>query len=387
MIKVQTDALKTLKGVLPNVNKAKKSLPSSPATSAPASPTKSPVKVKKPIAPVLIAPKITYPAKPIVITVNLEPVAETSFSPIKKNWSCLCCQFVSDSAQLLEEHVVTSHADNSTKSGNKICLECGFKATLKQTMLMHQKKSRHSKTNELPTTDDVEIELISITEVENTTQLVQVQQVKKGKTKTPNPYRCKHCKFSAVNEHGINLHWQRIHSPSDLPLEFECDIPAEINAAKPESAKIYYKCQLCAIQPGLYEEMRMHSKTVHPNCPVKIIRITSKVKSNQQKEPVASDVHGIDAGPATKIVRVEKNLVQIREVAPTPSSSVAIKSQPPKLTPKTPGPITSGNAQTVFVVAPSGNQPTYACAWCNSKFQQESQVGYLKFKNSKERLS
>lgn len=367
-----------MKAAIPNVNKAKKSLPSSPATSAPASPTKSPVKLKKPVTPVLIASKASCPEKPIVITVNLESLSETSFSPIKKTWNCLCCHFVSNSAQLLEEHVVASHANDNTKSGNKICLECGFKATPKQSLITHQKKSNHSKTNELPTTatedDEIESLATAVTETENTSQLVQLQQLKKGRTKTPNPYRCKHCKFSAVNEHGINLHWQRIHSASDLPLDFECDIPLEITAAKPESAKIYYKCQLCPVQPGLYEEMRLHSKTLHPNCPIKIFRITSKVKSNQQKEPATSDVQGKDSGPAPKIVRVEKNLTPSRETVATPSSSVAIKSQPPKLTPKTPGPITSGNAQTVFVVAPSANQPTYACAWCNSKFQQESQV-------------
>lgn len=337
----------------------------------------------------LIASKASCPEKPIVITVNLESLAETSFSPIKKTWNCLCCHFVSNSAQLLEEHVVASHANDSTKSGNKICLECGFKATPKQSLITHQKKSNHSKTNELPTTatedDEIESLATAVTETENTSQLVQLQQLKKGRTKTPNPYRCKHCKFSAVNEHGINLHWQRIHSASDLPLDFECDIPLEITAAKPESAKIYYKCQLCPVQPGLYEEMRLHSKTLHPNCPIKIFRITSKVKSNQQKEPATSDVQGKDSGPAPKIVRVEKNLTPSRETVATPSSSVAIKSQPPKLTPKTPGPITSGNAQTVFVVAPSANQPTYACAWCNSKFQQESQVGYLVFMNCKKK--
>lgn len=380
VIKVQTDALKAMKAVVPNVNKAKKSVPSSPATSAPSSPVKSPSKTKKAVAPVVqVAPPVVSVApvtilpKPIVITVDLEPLPEISTSPLKKNWNCLACQFVGDSEKMLEEHVLAIHALENTKSGNKICLECGFKATPKQSLVNHQKKTKHTKTNEVTTTTDGESEgsSITLTEVESTSE---VQQLKKSRTKAPNPYRCKHCKFSAVNEHGINLHWQRIHLSSDLPLDFECDIPPEISAVKPESAKIYYKCQLCSVQPGLYEEMRLHSKTLHPNCPVKIFRITSKVKVNQQKEPGASNSK--DSGkPPVKMTRVEKVATPSKEaVVAATSSSFAVKSQPPKLTAKTPSPSTSGGSQTVFVVAPPANPPAYACAWCNSKFQQESQV-------------
>jgi hypothetical protein len=75
-----------------------------------------------------------------------------------------------------------------------------------------------------------------------------------------------------------------------------------------------------------------------------------------------------------KIARVEKAATSSKEAVVATSSSFAVKSQPPKLTAKTPSPSTSGNSQTVFVVAPPANQPAYACAWCNSKFQQESQV-------------
>jgi transposase-like protein len=311
-----------------------------------------------------------------VITVDLEPLPDTSAValplPLKKDWNCLSCQFVGDSEKLLEEHVVAKHADENTKSGNKICLECGFKATPKQSLVNHQKKTKHTKTNEVATTaDDGESEgsVSTLTEVESTPQ---VQQAKKGRTKTPNPYRCKHCKFSAVNEHGINLHWQRIHLANDLPLDFECDISPEVTAAKPESAKIYYKCQLCSVQPGLYEEMRLHSKTLHPNCPVKIFRITSKVKGNQQKEPSVTDSKDLGT-PPVKITRVEKAPTASKEAVAATSSTFAVKSQP-KHAAKTTAPSTSGSSQTVFVVAPPANQPAYACAWCNSKFQQESQV-------------
>ena len=371
VIKVQTDALKAMKAVVPNANKAKKSVPSSPSTSAPSSPVKSPSKTKKAVAPVVSVAPVTILPKPIVITVDLEPLPEISTSPLKKNWNCLACQFVGDSEKMLEDHVVAIHALENTKSGNKICLECGFKATPKQSLVNHQKKTKHTKTNEVTTTDgESEGSSITLTEVESTSE---VQQLKKSRTKAPNPYRCKHCKFSAVNEHGINLHWQRIHLSSDLPLDFECDIPPEISAVKPESAKIYYKCQLCSVQPGLYEEMRLHSKTLHPNCPVKIFRITSKVKVNQQKEPGVSNSK--DSGtPPVKMTRVEKVATPSKEAVVATASSFAVKSQPPKLTAKTPSPSTSGGSQTVFVVAPPANPPAYACAWCNSKFQQESQV-------------
>ena len=371
VIKVQTDALKAMKAVVPNANKAKKSVPSSPSTSAPSSPVKSPSKTKKAVAPVVSVAPVTILPKPIVITVDLEPLPEISTSPLKKNWTCLACQFVGDSEKMLEDHVVAIHALENTKSGNKICLECGFKATPKQSLVNHQKKTKHTKTNEVTTTDgESEGSSITLTEVESTSE---VQQLKKSRTKAPNPYRCKHCKFSAVNEHGINLHWQRIHLSSDLPLDFECNIPPEISAVKPESAKIYYKCQLCSVQPGLYEEMRLHSKTLHPNCPVKIFRITSKVKVNQQKEPGVSNSK--DSGtPPVKMTRVEKVATPSKEAVVATASSFAVKSQPPKLTAKTPSPSTSGGSQTVFVVAPPANPPAYACAWCNSKFQQESQV-------------
>lgn len=383
MVKVQTDALKAFKATAPNSSKAKKtgSVPPSPANSAPSSPIKSPVKTKKPVpaAPVVSPPSIsTVPIqqKPMVITVNMDALSSIVMSPPKKNLNCLVCSFLADSEQSLEDHVVATHANENTKAGNKICLECGFKATPKQSLVNHQKKTKHSKTNDVPTTpDDTESESSSslLTETEN-----PVQQPKRGRTKTPNPYRCKHCNFSALTEHGMNLHWQRIHSASELPLDFECDIPAEISAAKPESAKIYYKCQLCSVQPGLYEEMREHSKALHPNSPAKIFRITSKVRI--PPESPSADASKAP-GPPAKMVRDEKIATSSKEITLLSPPVQIGQPPPPKLTIKPSGPTTTSNSQTVFVVAPPQLQPipAYTCAWCNAKFQQESQVWVLRF--------
>ena len=368
VIKIQTDALKILKGTAQNSNKSKKggSVPSSPASSVPSSPIKSPMKTKK------TAP--TVPATVPKPTVNFEAVADAITSPPKKKLNCLSCSFSAESEQLLEEHVVATHANENTKAGNKICLECGFKANPKQSLLNHQKKTKHSKTNELPaatTSDDAESESSSsiLTETEN-----MIQQPKRGRPKAPNPYRCKHCNFSALTEHGMNLHWQRIHSASDLPLDFECDIPAEVSAAKPESTKIYYKCQLCSVQPGLYEEMREHSRVLHPNSPAKIFRITSKVRYPLESPNADTSKN---SEPPTKLVRDEKTSTSSKTVTPlSPPVQIVNQPQPPKLTIKPSGPAASASSQTVFVVAPPQLQviPAYTCAWCNAKFQQESQV-------------
>lgn len=366
VIKVQADSLKSSKSTgIANPTKAKKSVSSSPATSAPSSPMKSPVKVKKLVVPVdqtSSAAAVEIPPKPTVITVNLDALVNIDSTLPKKNYYCHSCQFAAASEELLEVHVVKSHASESTQYGIQICLECGFKPTSKQTLVCHQKKTKHTRTNEI--SDDV------VTEAG-----VSAENPKKGRIKPPHPYRCKHCTFTAVTEHGMNLHWQRLHSAAQLPLEFDCDLPPEVNAAKPESAKIYYRCQLCSVQPGLYEELREHAREVHPHAPVKIFRITSKVRNPPEPStPVVAGASKDPGPPPLKVARDEKPLA--KEAVSTVTQPIAIKSQPPKLTPKPGVGSAAANSQTVFVVAPQQGAPAYTCAWCNSKFQQESQVNY-----------
>ena len=391
--------LKSTKSNPSNSNKRKSSASSSPATSAPSSPVKSPSKAKKTaattlsttitlsapirlVSPVASSSTATSPQKLPVITIDLDSFEDVDLSSNKNNdketksLPCLSCQFTADSEQLLEEHVVAIHASVCTNSGKQICLECGFKATAKNSLVSHQKKTKHSKSNVLPSVKLESEPSDSSKRVAVETEDTTTPSAKKARTKPLHPFRCKHCNFSSITEHGMNLHWQRLHSPCQLPLEFDCDLPPEVTAAKPESAKIYYRCQLCPVKPGLYDEMREHAKTLHPNSPFRPFRVTSKVRHKPEPSANVSGVQGPE--PAAKIAREEVTISLVKEAPASTSPSLVSpsKRQLPKLTPISPSPVASGSSQTVFVVAPAppSAQPVYTCVCCRAKFVQENQV-------------
>ena len=131
------------------------------------------------------------------------------------------------------------------------------------------KKTKHSQTSEPTAMEETEQQSNEQTEPSSQTSK------KPGKPTALTPYLCKYCKFRCVSENGINLHWKRCHSSSH-PLDFEC----ESHLLKADSVKIYYQCLHCQDR-GTFDEVKEHSRLVHPEMSMKVSRLTGKGRMSE----------------------------------------------------------------------------------------------------------
>lgn len=197
----------------------------SPTSSPASSPSKHPLAKTKKAA----ANKTPLPE---VILLDVDPGSTKGPTPAGPSFFlCLACDFIARTDVILEEHVVSAHANVPDS-----CRHCGFKATAKQSMADHQLKTSHFKVTPSSKSGDGK----------NAEEQVKVQnQVDRAKKVVASPssqFKCSHCTFSAPNEHRINLHWKSSHP--NLPLTFEVVAPST-STGKQESGKILYKCHNC----------------------------------------------------------------------------------------------------------------------------------------------
>ena len=352
--------------------KAKKSCPSSSsAVKTSTEPSTSSEQVNKSSEPVEVVsvklePVETTPTPKATFTCSSCGFTTSSISFFKRHeafhqnqtaavFTCLACQLTCSTEVELEEHVKTCHGK---EADSLMCLQCGFKAPSKQSLISHFKRLKHTKASDANTCEENDNSSVNVPPSAETDAKPVPKSPKKGRSKSvaSNPYACKYCSHKCASENGINLHWKRCHP--NQPLDF--DFNSELQSQKSVVAKIYYWCLLCGVQ-GTFDELKEHSKSLHPNGPRKLLRLTGKIRNRPDlsklklEEPSEKKVcQGID-----------------KQGESVPSTSEEGKTQSPS-TSKLQSTASGQNAQTVFVVA----QPpsTFVCVWCHMQFQTETEV-------------
>lgn len=390
---MQAVALKAIKATLPN-NKAKKTAavpPSTPAQPSTTTPVKQSPGVVKNEATFAASSATSNPksTQKDAVVIDLDPIAEPVKEQITSVAHCLSCNIPAESQTLLEEHIIAKHANEPD-----VCLNCGFKAHSKHSLSDHQSKTGHIKTRlaESAEADDGDDELTS-----EVSASPSKPTTGKGKKVSSKAFKCPQCSFCGATKHGLNLHSQRCHpSPKPSPDPERNNPPSQNKKSEP--ARIFYKCHYCGVSGiikahffqsyssrclllvvsiGTLDELKEHSKALHPNLTAKLFRLTStksRPSVNQLKGP------GVDETteePPIKKSRTETTVVSHADNAGQSTSSVS-ESEPPKTaTKKIASSSTASSRQPVFVVAsppPPPPTPSYTCVCCMSRFFKESEV-------------
>lgn len=292
---------------------------------------------------------------------------------------CLSCSFMGDNEMQLEKHVMIAHANETSP----LCFQCGFLAGDVPSLEAHLIESKHRRTN-IP--DNLNLREEEETSAEQRTGQNETDEdlprsARKTRAKlAPSalPYRCKYCNFRGLTENGMNQHWKKLH-PNE-PLDFD----VEPQSAKTDSIKIFYCCSHCGVQ-GLFEELKKHSKTVHPNLPPKVLRIvgkTQKRKSNSNTQPEVIDLDSPERAPKKLILEAPAS----KNPMPSASNEGKGKSEVAKVPAARP---LARSQQTVFVVAqPQTSKPAitpldlanehqitvFVCFACQVEYRSENEV-------------